>query len=273
MHMINRRGKTDQKREPIRRALITIILIAAVVYLAICVYLYLNQRAFIYFPQPGVLYTGERSVEIRSGEITLRGWAVNEGSDEAVIYFGGNAERPEANIPEFKRIFDNRTVYLINYRGYGESEGSPTEEGLYADALVIYDHLSHNHSEVTVIGRSLGTGVATYLASQRCVDRLVLIEPFDCMVNVARAAYPVFPVKFMLKDRYDSAGRAGSITAGTLIIMAGKDEMIPRWSTENLISEFDRDILEVVVIEGATHNDIQNYPEYYRVMEEFVTSE
>ena len=259
--------------EPIRRVFITVILIAAVAYLAICVYMYLNQRAFIYFPQPGVLYTGEKPIEIRSGEITLRGWAVNEGSDEAVIYFGGNGERPEANIPDFKQIFDNQTIYIINYRGYGESGGSPTEEGLYSDALAIYDQVSQNHSKVTVIGRSLGTGVATYLASQRCIDRLVLIEPFDCMVNVARAAYPFLPVKFMMKDRYDSAGRAGSITAETLIIMAERDEIIPGWSTENLISEFDRDILEVVVIEDATHNDIQNYPRYYRVLDEFITPE
>ncbi len=263
----------EKESEPIRRILITIILIIAVVYLAICAYMYLNQRAFIYFPQPGVLYTSEKPLEIRSGEITLRGWVVNEGSDEAVIYFGGNAERPEANIPDFKHIFNNQTIYLLNYRGYGESGGSPTEEGLYADALAIYDHVSQNHSKVSVVGRSIGAGVATYLASQRGVDRLVLIEPFDNMVNVARAAYPVFPVKFMLKDRYDSAGRAGNITARTLIIMAGKDEIIPGWSTENLISEFDQEILEVVVIEDATHNDIQNYPQYYTVLEEFVSSE
>jgi len=266
-------GKTDQKREPIGRVLLTVILTAAVAYLAICVYLYLNQRAFIYFPPRGVLYTSEKPVEIRSGEITLRGWVVNEGCDEAVIYFGGNGERPEVSIPDFKLVFDNRTVYLINYRGYGESDGSPTEEGLYADALAIYDHVSQNHSKISVIGRSLGTGVATYLASARDVERLVLIEPFDSVVNIARAAYPVFPVKFAIKDRYDSAGRAGSITAETLIIMAGKDEVIPGWSTESLISEFDRDILEVVVIEDATHNDIQNYPQYYRALQEFVISE
>ncbi|MCD4701790.1 MAG: alpha/beta hydrolase [Candidatus Aegiribacteria sp.] len=250
-----------------------VILLVTIVYLAIGVYVYFNQRAFIYFPPRGVLYTDEKPIEIPSGEITLRGWVVNEGSNEAVIYFGGNAERPEASSADFKLIFDNRTVYLINYRGYGESDGSPTEEGLYADALAIYDHVSQNHLKVTVIGRSLGTGVATYLASQRSVDRLVLIEPFDSMVAVARAAYPFFPVKFMLKDRYDSAGRAGSITAETLVIMAGRDEIIPNQSTERLIMEFDQDILDVVVIEEATHNDIQNYPQYYRVLEEFVTSE
>jgi len=253
--------------------MIKVILIAAVVYLAVCAYLYLNQRAFIYFPQRGVLYTGEKPVEIRSGEVTLRGWVVNEGNTAAVIYFGGNGERPEASIPDFKLVFDNQTVYLINYRGYGESDGSPTEEGLYTDALAIYDHVSQTHSKVTVIGRSLGTGVATYLASRREVDRLVLIEPFDSIANIACAAYPVLPVKLMIKDRYDSAGRAGSITAETLIIMAERDEVIPGWSTESLILEFDRDILEVVVIEDATHNDIQNYPQYYRVLAEFVTSE
>ena len=248
-----------------------VLLAAAVVYLAICVYVYLNQRAFIYFPQRGVLYTGEKLLEIRSGQIILRGWVLNEGCDEAVIYFGGNAERPEAGMPDFKRIFSDQAVYLINYRGYGESEGSPTEEGLYADALAIYDHVSQNHSKVSVIGRSLGTGVATYLASKRDVERLVLVEPFDSMASIARAAYPFFPAGLMLKDRYDSAGRAGSITSRTLIIIAGMDEIIPRWSTEKLISEFDQGILDALVIEDATHNDIQNYPQYYTALMEFFT--
>ena len=257
--------------EAIRRVLMKAILVIAVIYLVICAYVYVNQRAFIYFPQQGVLYTGEKPIEVRSGEIILRGWVVNEGCEQAVMYFGGNAERPEVSIPDFKRIFGNQTVYLINYRGYGESGGSPTEDGLYADALAIYDQVSQYHSEISVIGRSLGTGVATRLASDRDVCRLVLIEPFDCMVSVARAAYPFLPVRLMLKDRYDSVGRAGSITSQTLIIMAGRDEIIPGWSTERLISEFDQEILEVVVIEGATHNDIQNYPQYYTVLGEFIT--
>jgi len=248
-----------------------VLLAAALVYLAICVYVYLNQRAFIYFPERGALYTGEKSIEIRSGEITLRGWVLNEGCDEAVIYFGGNAERPEAGMPDFKRIFSDQAVYLINYRGYGESEGSPTEEGLYADALAIYDYVSQSHSKVSVIGRSLGTGVATCLAVERDVERLVLIEPFDSMVSIARAAYPFFPVGLMLKDRYDSAGRAGSITSRTLFIIAGMDEIIPRWSTEKLISEFDQGILDTLVIEDANHNDIQNYPQYYIALMEFFT--
>lgn len=257
-----------------RRILIAVILIIAISYLAIGIYLYLNQRAFIYFPQSGELYTTGIPIEIRSGELTLRGWIVNEGCEEAIIYFGGNAERPEYSVPDFKEVFEDQTIYLINYRGYGESDGSPMEEGLYADALAIYDHVSQNHEKVSVIGRSLGTGVATYLASEREIERLVLIEPFDSMVNLAQAAYPIFPVKLMMKDRYDSAGRTGSITARTLIIMAGMDEIIPRRSTEGLIEEFDRNILEVVIIEGSTHNDIQEYPQYYRVLREFfVTSE
>jgi len=223
-----------------RRTLITIILIAAVAYLAIGVYMYLNQRALIYFPQSGVQYTAEKTIEIPSGNITLRGWVLNEGREEAIIYFGGNAERPEYNISDFNEVFEGKTVYLINYRGYGESDGSPTEEGLYADALAIYDYVSQTHEKVNVIGRSLGSGVATYLASQRDVNRLVLIEPFDTMVSVARSAYPIFPINIMLKDRYDSASRAGSITARTLIIMAGRDDVIPRRSTERLISEIIR---------------------------------
>jgi len=270
MHTKNNSGKSERVRRTVRRILITFVLTAAAVYLATCAYMYFNQRAFIYFPQPATEYPDENSIEIRSGDITLRGWVLNEGSDEAVIYFGGNAERPESNICDFSRIFADQTVYLINYRGYGESEGSPTEEGLYADALAVFDHVSRKHSKITVIGRSLGTGVATYVASERELNGLVLIEPFDSIVHIASAAYPVFPVKLLIQDSYDSEGRAGSITTRTLIIMAGKDDVIPAWSTERLISSFDSGILEVAVIEEAVHNDIQNYPRYYRLLEGFV---
>jgi len=266
-----KRGRTKSRKQ-VRSAVIKILLIAVFIYLAVCVYMYLNQRSFIYFPQGGAQYTGETPAAIQSGEITLRGWVLNEGRNEAVIYFGGNAERPEASIPDFLQIFDDLTVYLINYRGYGDSDGSPSETGIYEDALAIYDHVSGNHSGIIVIGRSLGTGAATYLASRREVLRLVLIEPFDSMVNVASAAYPFLPVKLIMKDRYDSAGRAGLICAETLIIIAGRDEIIPRWSTDRLISEFDSDILQVMVIENASHNDIQNYPQYYSTLEEFIDS-
>ena len=251
----------------------TIVLVIAVAYIVTGIYLYLNQRKMLYFPQPGVLNTTEQTIEIHNGNITLRGWVANEHNNNAIIYFGGNAERPEVSINDFKQLFSNQTIYFINYRGYGESDGTPTETNLYADALAIYDHIAPQHNHITVIGRSLGTGVATYLATQRNIHKLILVTPFDCLANIGQSIYPVFPVKLIMKDRYNSADRAKDITAQTLIVIAEQDQVIPRNSTDKLIEEFNPGILEVTVIQEATHNNIQNYTQYYLRLRGFVNGE
>lgn len=249
------------------------LIVIVIGYIVTAAFLYLNQRKFLYFPQAGVLQTSEQTIEIRNGEITLRGWAVNEHNDNAIIYFGGNAERPEASIVDFKHLFPGHTIYFINYRGYGESDGSPTETGLYDDAIAIYDHIAPHHNHIIIISRSLGTGVATYLATQRDIHRLILIEPYDCLADIAQSIYPIFPMRLMMKDRYDSAERAAQITAPTLIIIAENDEVIPRNSTDNLTAQFNRITPQVAIIQNATHNNIQEYTQYYLRIRDFVNGE
>ncbi|MCD4709169.1 MAG: alpha/beta hydrolase [Candidatus Sabulitectum sp.] len=248
------------------------LIVIAIGYIVTAAFLYLNQRKFLYFPQPGVLYTTEQTIEIQNGNITLRGWVVNEHNDDAIIYFGGNAERPEASLEDFKQLFSNHTVYMVNYRGYGESDGSPTETGLYDDAMAIYDHIAPNHNHIIIISRSLGTGVATYLATNRDIHKLILVEPYDCLANIAQSIYPIFPMQLMMKDRYDSAERAPRITVLTLIIKAENDEVIPASSTDNLTAQFSRITPQVATIPAATHNDIQSYTRYYLLIRDFVAS-
>ena len=133
-----KKRRTRKKVHPARTFVASALTVIAIGYLTVSAYLYINQRKFLYFPPEGVLQTEEQTVEIVNGTITLRGWVVNEDKDNAIIYFGGNAERPELSILDFKELFQNHTLYFINYRGYGESEGTPTEEGLYDDAMAIY---------------------------------------------------------------------------------------------------------------------------------------
>ncbi|MCK5034287.1 MAG: alpha/beta hydrolase [Candidatus Sabulitectum sp.] len=268
-----RKPRKAKKRHPIKTFVASALVVIAVGYITTAAYLYLNQRKFLYFPQPGVLATGEQQIEIRNGDITLRGWVVNPGSSNAIIYFGGNGERPESSIVDFKDLFSSHTIYLINYRGYGESDGSPTETGLYDDAMAIYDHIAPAHNHIIVIGRSLGTGVATYLATERDIHRLVLVEPYDCLMNIAQATYPIFPMQLMMKDKYNSAERVSQIAAPTLIIKAENDQIIPGSSTDNLIAQFNRDILETATIPEATHNNIQDYTQYYMLLRDFISTE
>jgi len=240
----------------------SILICMLVFYIGICVVLFVLQRNFLYFPQPSSPVNDAAAINFDSDEEQLRGWVVNEGRDRALIYYGGNAENIENNIAFFKDVLPEYTVYLVAYRGYGNSTGYPTEEYLYHDALSIFDRVKENHALIALMGRSLGTGVATYVAANRQVSKLILITPFDSIVNVAKSIYWMFPVNLLLKDKYSSISRVDKITAQTYIFIAEHDQVISRARTESLISQFAEQLVAAILITGASHNDISLYRQY-----------
>lgn len=239
------------------------------VYILLGMFLFANQRRQIYFPVPALDFHDEERYEIQSQDIVLKGWVLNPGKPDAILYFGGNAENVGYNIPQFKELFREYTVYLLNYRGYGGNEGEPTESDLYADALNIYDKIKPDHKNISIIGRSLGSGVATCLSSVRMVDKLVLITPYDSIRKIAQGVFWMYPMSILLKDKYDSYRYVNKISAETLIIIAGNDGIIPRQSSDNLVAEFDNNNASAIVIKDATHNSVSNYEEFFLALDEF----
>jgi pimeloyl-ACP methyl ester carboxylesterase len=215
----------------------------------------------IYFPVRESSATGATGVRFATDGAVLKIWTVERPGPEAVIYFGGNAEDVGASVGAFAARLPDASLYFVNYRGYGGSTGAPSERALVEDAVALYDDVHARHPEISVIGRSLGSGVASAVASKRDVKRLALVTPFDNLVNVARGHYRWFPVGLMLRDRFDSAGRAAMISAEVLVMVAAADELVPRARTEALVSAF-REKPRVVVLEGATHNTIDLNPRY-----------
>lgn len=126
----------------------------------------------------------------------------------------------------------------MHYRGYGGSSGKPSEQALVADALALFDQLQSKYSDITVLGRSLGSGVAVQLAAQRKVTQLLLITPFDSLSALAQRQFPFFPVKWLLKDTYNSVAYAPDINSPTLILLAEQDEIIGRAHSEALYQAF-----------------------------------
>ncbi|MBX2847583.1 MAG: alpha/beta hydrolase [Acidiferrobacterales bacterium] len=238
-------------------------------YLFGAVLLYVLQREMLYAPTPKYSSDLKELTFNVNGE-TLKVLELNSGKDKALIYFGGNSEPVVFNEIPFSETFANHTVYLVNYRGYGGSTGTPTQDGLLADSLAIYDNLITNHDSIGVIGRSLGSGVASYLASQRSIESLLLITPYDSIEAVAKSRFPIYPVSLMLKDKYDSLSRAPSISAKVLIIAAEMDSIIPLQHSENLYAAFDSTQVSMVVIEGANHNNLASRPEYYQTLRSFI---
>ena len=246
--------------------LTTVILI----YIGFCGYLYLAQRSFIYFPTPESKNVMAEDLRLDFDGATLQIWRLAAEKEEAVIYFGGNAEDVAQNLGEFSSIFPDKAIYLVNYRGYGASTGTPSEAAIVSDAQAIFDHISPAHSSISVVGRSLGSGVAMFLAANRNAARLVLITPYDSIARVAQSSFPIFPVSAILKDRYDSLSHASSISIPTLILIAERDEFIPMKSSRNLAAALDSSITTVHVIENATHNTIQNFGQYTAALGEFL---
>lgn len=241
--------------------------VAVLVYIGLGGYLYFMQRSFIYLPAPETPTQFNTRVFHNEGE-AIKTFALNDGSSKAILYFGGNAESVSFNAKAFSTLFTDYGVYLVNYRGYGGSSGNPSEEGVYSDALSIYDELIKTHDSVSVIGRSLGSAVATHVASQRAVDRLVLITPFDSIQSIAQEQFPIYPMELMLKDKHDSFSRVKAIRSETLIMAAQNDKVVEMHHTRRLIAGFDIPVL-VQVVEGAGHNTISNSQQYIEALDAF----
>lgn len=247
-----------------------IVLVVVAIYLIASVFLYAYQRKLIYFPVGIDPAFGADEITIDNRGTLLHGWVLNPGKARALIYFGGNSELITHRDEFFQDVFEEHSVYLVNYRGYGRSQGAPSEVGLFADALAIYDRISAQHQAISAYGRSLGSGVAAYLAANRRLDKLILLTPYDSIANVARRLYPIFPVRLLIKDCFDSAALAESIDIPVFIAAAEMDREIRLEHTITLRSRLTRARLTYVMIEGAAHNDIVDFAEYRAAVKAFV---
>jgi uncharacterized protein len=243
---------------------------ALVFYAVLCGLLYVTQDKLLYLPTPETTHPEARDLRLKCGDATVKVWELHPNARAALVYFGGNGEDVGANLPDFDAAFPDVAVYLVNYRGYGGSTGSPSEAALTSDAETIYDWIAARHSPVTVIGRSLGSGVAISLASRRPVERLAVITPYDSVANVAADRFSWFPVRWLIRDRYDSLPRIGKVRAPVMVVVAERDEVISRARSDALIAAIPAGIGHVVVIAGATHNNIETFPAYLSSLKAFV---
>jgi pimeloyl-ACP methyl ester carboxylesterase len=250
---------------------LTLLALLVLAYAGLVLLLYLRQRELMYFPQATRTPATDADFVLDSEELRLQGWVLNPGRSKAVLYFGGNAESVESNRDDFARWFDDSTVYLLPYRGYGANPGTPEERALYRDALTLYDHVHRQQPEapIAVIGRSLGSGVASHVAAHRAVSRLVLVTPFDSMAQVAQAHYSWLPVRLLVKDRYDSVAHLAGYRGPVLIVRAGRDQVVPAANTRRLVASLPRPP-QVLDLPEADHNTVQEFPAYGATLAAFL---
>jgi hypothetical protein len=240
----------------------------ALLYAAVCLILFAMQRSLIYYPQSS---TGPQSSagESHANTLTLpvHGATLNVSirahtGPKALIYFGGNAEDVSLTLPALSAAFPDHALFLLHYRGYGGSTGKPSEEAIHNDAMALFDQVHLKYSDIAVIGRSLGSGVAVRLAAARPLSSLVLVTPFDSIQELAARQFPYIPIRWLLTDKFESWRYAPAIRIPTLLLAAANDQVIPRSSTEKLYGAFSPGVASLKIIPAVDHNTISNSVQY-----------
>jgi len=251
----------------------TILLTVLISYIVVGILLTIFQRKLIYFPTEKSKHSFNQKIFDSDGQkiiVVRMNNEINNISDSAILYFGGNAESVVDTAYDFHNKIIHQPIYFVNYRGYGGSSGTPEEQGLYIDALNIYDAISAKYKNISVIGRSLGSGVATYLASERSVEKLILVTPFDSIQNVAQKRFPYYPMSILLQDKFDSINRAKKIMAPTLILSAENDEVVKTKHTEALKIAFKHSLIKNIVIPNSGHNTLSINKQYHESINTFL---
>lgn len=243
----------------LRVALISASLLAGL-YLLACALLAFNARGMLYHPLPRdavvphwILLRDDVPIIISSN---------NQHSAHVVLYFGGNAEDVSQTLPLLQQAFPDSAVHAMHYRGYGGSGGTATESRLIGDAFALYDQATAGARSVTLIGRSLGSGIAVQLAAARPARQLVLVTPYDSVGDLAAGMFPIFPVRLLLRDHYDSYRHAGKIRVPTTLLIAGRDEVIPNASSVRLLHHFPPGVANALTFIESDHNSIARDPRF-----------
>jgi uncharacterized protein len=262
-----------------------IIIIVAVVYIAASAILYVFQDRLIFFRQTLTRerlqyiqdrFPGSEEVSIMTPDsIELRGWLLHgksEGPSPLLIYFGGNAEEVSWMM-EFGNQAPEWSFLLVNYRGYGMSGGKPGEKDMLSDALLLYDTFSSRNDidekNIAVMGRSLGTAVAVYLSANRPVTGTVLVSPYASIEELAQSNFPVFPVRFLIKHRFNVLPLASGIENPMLAIIASDDTIIPMIHSRRLYDEWkgEKNLRE---IPDSDHNTLILNDLYWEYISRFL---
>ena len=190
----------------------------------------------------------------------------------AVLYFAGNAENQSRFFLWSPGELRDYTVAGVDYRGYGNSGGRPSETALKSDALAIYDALAARlgpEARIVVMGRSLGTALAAYVAANRAVAGCILVTPYDSLAAVGQESHPLVPVRFLLKNPFDVLPDAARVTVPTLLLVAGADTLVPPGHAERLAAMWPGPkVVETVV--GASHASIIDNPMYWKLIREYL---
>jgi len=220
--------------------LASLLTIIGLAYLGFCLTLFFLQERFIYFPLPAIEATPaainlpfSTVTLVTEDNISLSAWFVPAENPKGAILFchgnGGNISHRLESLRIFHAL--GYSTLIFDYRGYGESEGTPDEEGTYLDARAAWRHLTENSGfaphKIVLFGRSLGAAVAADIAAEVNPAGLIVESSFTSAPDLAAELFPLLPARWLCRYRYDTLRSLAKISCPLLVVHSPDDEIIP----------------------------------------------
>jgi fermentation-respiration switch protein FrsA (DUF1100 family) len=254
-----------------RVSVLRILFALALVWGALVVLVWVFQRKLIYFPGRGpvppvsIYIPTAEEVSFRTEDgLDLAGWFVHgrggTGRTTVLVFNGNGGDRSMRVMLAQALRQAGLSVMLFDYRGYGGNPGTPTEQGLAADARAARSYLAARSdidpTRLVYFGESLGCAVAVGLATSQPPAAMVLRSPFTTLAEAGRFHYPYLPVGLLLADRYPSLEHIGAIGCPLLVIAGDADRIVPP-SMSRRLYDAAREPRRFLLIPGADHNDME----------------
>ena len=244
-----------------------LLLVAVLVYAAITLFMYVQQRSFQYFPAHkgtapqalGLSGVSEERLRTPDGETVVLWHAPAPPGQPTVLFLHGNGGEIADRSERFAFLQSQGFgVLFLSYRGYGASTGSISERGLISDALTAYEFLRGKGvapGDIMLLGESLGTGVAIQLAAQRPVGAVALEAPYTATVDIAADIYWWLPVRLLMKDQFRSRDHIAQVKVPLLIQHGDADRLVPVAQGRALFA-MANEPKQLVILPGEGHDAV-----------------
>ena len=233
-------------------SVLNIILIILLLYLLVTIAVYFFQRKLLYHPSASPNFSQETTglglehkfekikIEVNK-DIYLNGWLhIKDIKKKTILFLHGNAGNLDNRIYKLNFLGNLDINFLIiSWRGYSLSDGKPTEYGLYEDAKTAVNFLLNKgvlEQDIILYGESLGTAVAIEIGQNKDFAGIILEAPFTSMIELGQKYYPFFPVKFLLKDKYESVKKIKNLKSPLLVMHGKKDKIVPFYMGEKIFN-------------------------------------
>jgi len=262
---------------------LSIFIKALAIYFIVTVIVYFIQEKIVFVPFKHLIITPDKlnmkyeDILLKSQDgVKIHGWYFeNKGADYTILFLHGNAGNISHRLENVKKLLDTGfSVFIIDYRGYGKSEGKPAEQGVYSDAIAAYNFLINekkvDKEKIVIFGRSLGGAIATHLATLKECQALIIESTLLSAKEVAKSIFPYKFFYFVTKDMFNNEKKINKVKVPVLFIHGKNDEIIPFYHGKKLYEIF-KGKKAFYELKGR-HNDTYTLQEkeYFKVIKDFV---